>query len=267
MTLRRPATMLLILTLPAVVLAAGADGAESRQVPRTDVAIEVDGVLDEEAWARALVIDLPFEVDPGDNPPAPVRTEALVTYDGDNLFIGFRAFDPDPSQIRAHLSDRDTLGNDDWVGVTLDTFNDERRDYLFLVNPYGVQLDRIEIASADSVGWDGIWESAGRIHEWGWAAELRIPFAQLTMLPRGDVSWGQVQVVIVGVDKEGNQSDLSQQKVPVQLATEKLEEARQKGYYAYRFTLELEGGTTSIRLAVNDALAHTTSTVLADVKL
>ena len=98
-------------------------------------------------------------------------------------------------------------------------------------------------------------------------AELRIPFAQLTMLPRGDVSWGQVQVVIVGVDKEGNQSDLSQQKVPVQLATEKLEEARQKGYYAYRFTLELEGGTTSIRLAVNDALAHTTSTVLADVKL
>ena len=109
--------------------------------------------------------------------------------------------------------------------------------------------------------------SAGKMKAYKINAELRIPFAQLTMLPRGEVSWGQVQVVLVGVDKEGNQSELSYQTVPIQLATEKVGEAREKGYYAYRFTLELEGGTTSIRIAVNDALAHSTSTVFADVNL
>jgi len=98
-------------------------------------------------------------------------------------------------------------------------------------------------------------------------AELRIPFAQLTMLPRGDVAWGQVQVVLVGVDKQGNQSELTHQKLPIQLATEKLDEARRLGYYAYKFTLQLEGGLTSIRVAVNDTLAHTTSTVFADLNL
>jgi hypothetical protein len=98
-------------------------------------------------------------------------------------------------------------------------------------------------------------------------AELRIPFAQLTMLPRGDQAWGQIQVVLVGVDSDGNQSELSHQKVPIQIAAEKLAEARQRGYYAYRFTLELEGGTTSVRVAVNDVLSHSTSTVFADLKL
>jgi VWFA-related protein len=108
---------------------------------------------------------------------------------------------------------------------------------------------------------------AGKMKAYKIDAELRIPFAQLTMLPRGDVSWGQVQVVLVGVDNEGNQSELSHQKVPIQLASEKVAEARERGYYAYRFTLKLEGGTTSVRLAVNDTLAHTTSTVFADLKL
>jgi len=161
------------------------------EVPRTDAKFVIDGVLDEDAWRSALAIELPFEVAPGDNPPAPVRTEVLLTYDMDNLYFAFRAFDPDPSKISAHLSDRDTFGNDDWVGVVLDTFNDERRDYLLLVNPYGVQLDRIELENLDPVGWDGIWESAAKITEWGWAAELRIPFKSISFQRvDGEQIWG-----------------------------------------------------------------------------
>jgi VWFA-related protein len=98
-------------------------------------------------------------------------------------------------------------------------------------------------------------------------AELRIPFAHLTMLPRGELVWGQVQVVLISVDEAGNQSDLAHQKVPIQIPAAKLEEARKKGYFSYRFALELEGGTTSVRIGVNDVLSHVASTVLADVKL
>lgn len=98
-------------------------------------------------------------------------------------------------------------------------------------------------------------------------AELRIPYSNLTMLPRGDRAWGQVQVVIVAVDEAGNQSDLAQQLVPIQIDANVLDEARQRGYFAYRFTLELEGGEQSVRVAVNDTLADTTSTAIADLDL
>ena len=191
MDLRRAVTILLAPLVPALALARAPGAGEPLAVPRTDARVTVDGVLDEPAWQSALVVGLPFEVDPGDNPPAVVKTEALLTYDGDNLYVAFRAYDPEPSRIRAHLSDRDSLGSDDWVGITLDTFNDERRDYLFLVNPYGVQLDRIEIENSDPVGWDGIWESAARVLEWGWSAELRIPFKSLSFQRvDGDQVWG-----------------------------------------------------------------------------
>ena len=33
--------------------------------------------------------------------------------------------------------------NDDWIGVFLDTFNDNRRGYEFVANPLGVQGDLI----------------------------------------------------------------------------------------------------------------------------
>jgi len=149
------------------------------QIPRVETRIEVDGVLDEEEWGRAWSTTLDFEVRPGENTPAPIRTEVLVMHDANRLYVGFRAHDPDPQAIRAHLADRDQAWADDWVGVVLDTFNDERRSYLFLVNPLGVQMDGIEVESSGSTPWDGIWKSAAVMTDWGWSVELEIPFSTL----------------------------------------------------------------------------------------
>ncbi len=110
------------------------------------------------------------------------------------------------------------------------------------------------------------WGAEG-MHVYRFSAELRIPYARLTMLPRGSVAWGQVRVVVMATDPKGNQSELSHQKVPIEIPAEKLEDAKQRGYFAYRFTLEIEGGTRSLRVAVDDVLAHTTSAVIADLKL
>ncbi|MGV8040918.1 MAG: DUF5916 domain-containing protein [Thermoanaerobaculaceae bacterium] len=117
-------------------------------------------------------MDLAYEVRPGENVPPPVRTQVLVTHDDAAVYFAFRAFDPRPAEIRAHLSDRDNLGADDWVAVILDTFNDERRSFDLLVNPLGVQADSIETASSNEE-WDAIWEAAGRITDWGYAVEMR----------------------------------------------------------------------------------------------
>lgn len=147
-------------------------------IPVTQGEMRIDGVLDDAEWADALVLELKYEVQPGENVPAPVKTEVMLIYDTVHLYIGFRCHDPDPSAIRAHLSDRDHVGGDDWAGVVLDTFNDERRSFDFVVNPLGVQWDFIETASG-SPSWDAIWESAGRITSWGYALEMSIPFNQL----------------------------------------------------------------------------------------
>jgi hypothetical protein len=151
-------------------------------IPRIDGDITIDGVLDEPAWRSAWVVEMAYEVHPGENTPAPVRTEVLVMHDRTRLYVGFRAHDPEPSAIRAHLSDRDDAWNDDWVGVVLDTFNDERRNYLLVVNPLGVQMDTIETRD-DTTVWDGIWDSGGRITEWGWSAEIEVPFSTLRFQP------------------------------------------------------------------------------------
>src|SRR2546426_9872413 len=106
-------------------------------IPRATSPIRVDGVIDEDAWKSALRLDLPYEIEPGENIPAPVRTEVLLIYDGGGLHAAFRAYDPDPSEIRAHLADRDQAADDDWVALFLDTFNDERRGFELFVNPFG----------------------------------------------------------------------------------------------------------------------------------
>lgn len=148
-------------------------------VPRCDTEITIDAVLDEPAWNDALVLALNYEVQPGENIPPPVETEVLLTYDRENLYAAFRCYDPDPSAVTAHISDRDDVSSsDDWVALILDTFNDERRSFDVLVNAAGVQEDFIE-SSTGGGSWDAIWDSAGRVTDWGYAVELSVPFKQL----------------------------------------------------------------------------------------
>jgi hypothetical protein len=158
--------------------------------------IKVDGILDEPAWADAVVMPVPFEYLPGDNVPAPVNTDFLVTFDENRLYMAFRCFDPDPSKIRAHLMDRDaidTLIQDDHVVVMIDFFNDERRGFQFRMNPLGVQADAnfSEMEGYEDFSWDAIWDSAGTINESGWVAEIAIPFNQLRFPQAGEIqTWG-----------------------------------------------------------------------------
>ena len=162
-------------------------------VERAASEIAVDGVLDEAAWQKAAKIELKFETRPGENTPPAVATEAFVTYDAGHLYVAFRAYDPDPSAIRAHVSDRDNAFNDDFVGIVLDTFNDQRRAFELFVNPLGVQMDMFmdDVSGNEDASWDAIWNAAGRINEDGYTVEIAVPFSSLRF-PRteGEQTWG-----------------------------------------------------------------------------
>jgi hypothetical protein len=160
-------------------------------IPKTDSGIKVDAVLDEAVWEEALVLGHFYEVRPGENVTPPVKTEVLLIYDDKNLYAAFRCYDPEPSAIRSHLRDRDTLGGDDWVALIFDTFNDNRRSLDFIVTCCGVQFDQIESPRGEDPGWDAIWDSAGQTTDWGYVVEISIPFSSLRFQRKeGPQIWG-----------------------------------------------------------------------------
>jgi hypothetical protein len=163
--------------------ASGADetAADPFVVPRTTSEVVIDGFVDEVAWEGALRLTLEYEVRPGENIPPPVRTEVFITYDTKRVLVAFRAHDPEPEKIRARFHDRDKMWPDDWVGIVFDTFNDERRAYEFMSNPFGVQTDAIndDVQKRYDTSWDAIWQSAGRLTGSGYEVEMGIPFNQI----------------------------------------------------------------------------------------
>jgi hypothetical protein len=181
------ANLVLFLALPAL------SAADFKELPSTEQEIRIDGVLDEDAWQDAIQIDINVETKPGENIPARVKTTAYLVEDGLNLYVAFDAEDPDPSSIRAYLSDRDAAYNDDFVGIVLDTYGDERRAFEFFANPLGVQMDLTydDINEREEDSWNAIWDSAGKITESGYVVEMKIPLSQLRFAKLdGKQSWG-----------------------------------------------------------------------------
>jgi hypothetical protein len=190
-------------TAPQTAVPPSQAGAEpaSREIRRFEVKrataeIRIDGVLDEPAWQEALRIDMPYEWYPLDNGRPPVETYVYVTYSDSRLLVAFEAFDPEPAKIRAHLMDRDdltTLVADDYVGMNIDTFNDERQALQFRVNPLGVQADGTfdEFKGTEDFAWDAIWDSAAKVGDRGYVVEISIPFQQMRFPRTADVqTWG-----------------------------------------------------------------------------
>ncbi|MGV8922479.1 MAG: DUF5916 domain-containing protein [Thermomonas sp.] len=170
-----------------------ADYVPGGRIPQLQGKITIDGKLDDDAWQGALVQEIAYETNPGDNIPAPVKTTVRIGYTTDALYVSFHALDPNPAAILAHLRDRDSAFSDDFVGVFMDTFNDQRRGYEFIVNPLGVQADLINDATTgnEDASWDGLWSSAGQMTADGYDVEMRIPFSTLRF--RGgaqDQRWG-----------------------------------------------------------------------------
>ena len=151
-------------------------------IHRAEGSIRVDGDLSDPGWKNAAVIDRFYESSPGDNIPARVKTTVYLTYDDRFLYIGVRAEDPHPEQIRAPFVDRDNvIGTDDNIAVFLDTRNDKRTALELRVNPRGIQGDAIfnDANGNEDFSPDVFYDTAAKIDSGGWSAEFGIPFSSL----------------------------------------------------------------------------------------
>jgi len=168
--------------------------------PRVVAEVVIDGKLDEAVWRQATRLDGFHQFQPVDSRPAEDSTVVLVWYSPTAIHFGVLAYDRVPEGVRATVSDRDNIGSDDQVTVFLDTFNDRRRAYFFGVNPYGIQDDgvRSEGGFSTSSGMSGstdrnpdfLWQSKGMKTDFGWVAEIRVPFKSLRWGGGEVLTWG-----------------------------------------------------------------------------
>jgi hypothetical protein len=147
-------------------------------VPRAAVSPRVDGNLDDAAWKNApLPTGEWLTYNPVTGNKLVQRTQVWATYDDAALYFAFHCMDPEPDKIKTSISRRDTIFNDDWVGLSLDSLGSHQSSYEFMVNPSGVQADLLNSSTAgETTSPDWVWESAARMTEDGYTAEIRIPF-------------------------------------------------------------------------------------------
>ncbi|MET0291177.1 MAG: sugar-binding protein [Steroidobacteraceae bacterium] len=151
----------------------------------------IDGKLDEPMWREAAMFDDLLQIRPTDGAPGSERTEVLVAYDADYLYIGARLYDAGgPSQITAKVMRQGSrLAEDDRLGIILDPFNSARTGYRFEVNLNGVRNDMLYQGNQFSGDWTVIWDTQATLTDYGWSVEIAIPFKTLPFDASVD-AWG-----------------------------------------------------------------------------
>jgi len=158
-------------------------------IPRIKGPVTLDGLSDEPAWEGIepfpVVMHMPnFGAEPSE------RTEILVAYDDDFLYVAGRLCDSEPSKIQAPSKKRDWGGGStDWFGTVIDSFNDKENALAFFTTPSGLRFDFT--ISNDAQGdkpinssWNTFLDVATVRNNDGWFVEMRIPFSSLRFQDR-----------------------------------------------------------------------------------
>jgi hypothetical protein len=150
----------------------------------------IDGRLDEPVWQHATVLKDFYQTQPGDNIAPSKETEVLLGYDSKTLYIGIRAHD-EAGKVRATVAKRDDVSQDDNVRIILDTYNDQRKAYILMFNPFGAQQDGILTeGSGEDYSFDIVMDSKGELTNDGYTVEVAVPFKSLRYAVAKDKLWG-----------------------------------------------------------------------------
>lgn len=168
---------------------------EKKKLPAVKIEgdIRVDGHLNDSLWQYAPVGQNFRELIPGngDTIPPEFRTEMRVLYSDEAIYFGITMHDPHPDSILTQLTQRDVYQeNNDFILISINPYNDGLNDFNFAVTAAGTQADSRTTASGDDPSLNSIWYSAVRITDFGWTAELKIPYISLRFPEKAAQDWG-----------------------------------------------------------------------------
>jgi hypothetical protein len=154
----------------------------------TSTEITIDGVLDDAAWQYAARATNFSETFPGDQTRPPIDITAYIAYDDTHLYVAYDIED-DPESIRATMTDRDNIWQDDYSGLLLDTNGDGQQVYFIAANPLGIQGDTRISHGGEDVSFDLIYDSEGRITDDGYVIEMAVPLRSIRFPQEEQQSW------------------------------------------------------------------------------
>lgn len=163
---------------------------KSYEATKTASKPTIDGNLNDETWLRITATANDFiQREPNLGEKSNYKTEVKIAYDDEAIYIGAVLYDAYPDSILKQLTARDKIGNTDWFGIVLDTYEDGNNGVGFIVSAAGVQFDTKYSVFGEDENWDAVWESAVLIVERGWTVEMKIPYAALRFPDKSEQVW------------------------------------------------------------------------------
>ncbi len=150
--------------------------------------IKIDGVIDPE-WSKVDSVSDFFQLSPYYGKKPSHKTVAKVLTTKDALYCLMICYD-DRKNIQAGTGSFDSFDGD-FVSIMLDSFNDEKTAYKFIVSASGVQSDcrLLDDARNRDYNWDGIWFGDAKVYSWGYVVEMKIPYRSFQYDDKA-TSWG-----------------------------------------------------------------------------
>ena len=178
---------------PAVITRNAAGQATVRAI-KLSAPLTLDGVLDEEVYAREAPFGGLIQAAPDDGEPATERSDIWIMYDDTYMYVTCRCWDSAPPAdwvVNELRRDTGGLRNNEHIGVMFDTFYDRRSGFAFYTNPLGARADYSVIDEGGSNSdWNPVWTSKTGRFDGGYTVEMAIPFKSLRYRAGPNQVWG-----------------------------------------------------------------------------
>jgi hypothetical protein len=140
--------------------------------------IKIDGAIDP-IWSEADSSDDFFQLQPYYGKKPTWKTVVKVLSSQDALYCLIICYE-DSNYIQPFTGTLDN-SNGEAIALYIDTFDDKKTAYKFIVSVSGVKSDAIlqDDGRNSDYSWDGIWFDATKIYNWGWTAEIKIPYKSI----------------------------------------------------------------------------------------
>lgn len=151
-----------------------------------DVAIRIDGHLDEATWAGIEPVGSLRVIEPDTLATVPYASDLRLFYTERGIYVSFDLEQPADTIIE-RFTPRDAFDvSRDNVGFTLDTSGDGRYGYWMNLSLGDSEMDGTILPERQyGRDWDGAWYGATQRTLRGWSAEFYIPWSQMAM-PKQD---------------------------------------------------------------------------------
>jgi len=155
-------------------------------VPKLTQKIIFDGKPDEAAWNGIKPFPMITQQPSYGKLPAQ-KTDIRLAFDDQFIYLGASLYVDKPGMIKAIGKIRDFNSQTcDWIGMQLDTYNDNQNAFVFFTNPNGIRWDAtisndavVGNQAPIDVNWNTFWEVKTVIEDRVWFAEMKIPISSL----------------------------------------------------------------------------------------